>query len=347
MKDFKELPLITIGIPVYNVEDYIGDALHSVLDQTYPNLEILIVDDKTPDKSIEVAKQIVALHPRRDCVHFLYHEQNRGLSCARNTIIDAATGEYLFFLDSDDYISADCIEKLYSYMAKYDADYVEGSFDTVNQDTSGVKYIHEHSENFIKDAQCVLNWKKHDFIFFDSCFPYINAWNKLINYAFLKKMQLRFEPGRLYEDGYFSFMLSLKATSCYVSSDVTYHYRIRDNSIMHKGVENYTEREIVEYCKYIEWKKKIIQQYKNRPFYDILIKEVVYESLYAAAAYHRKRKYIAVKNMTPFFKKFLSSPFTLKDILKYSQHKSFNVLLWMFYTLPLPVKIRVLRYRIK
>lgn len=345
MKDFKGLPLITIGIPVYNVEDYIGDALRSALDQTYPNLEIWIVDDKTPDKSIEMAKQIIASHPRRDSVHFICHEQNKGLSCARNTIIDAATGEYLFFMDSDDYLSTDCIEKLYSYMAKYDADYVEGSFDIVTEDKLEVTHIHQHIAKYIKDPECILNQKHPNYLFNYPPYPFISVWNKIYRTQFIKDSSLYFKPGILYEDHYFSFSTNLKATSCYLLPDITYHYRLRKASITHVGNDQYTLREIDDFCKLLEWKKQIAQQNKDKTYYDIIVREVVYYSFYNAMTFFRKKENIETNDISPYLKRFLTVPFNLKDILKYSQHKRENILFLIFFSLPLCIQCLYFRHK--
>ena len=88
-------PLITVSIPVYNCEKYIERSINSVLQQTYPNIEILLVDDKGNDSSSHIIKEIQSKH--KDKVRIVEHESNQGLSIVRNTGIDQAKGEYLFF----------------------------------------------------------------------------------------------------------------------------------------------------------------------------------------------------------------------------------------------------------
>ena len=88
---------VSIVIPVYNVSDYIEECLLSALNQTYEELEILLVDDASPDDSMAKARKIVDAHPCKDKVHFLSHDENRGLSAARNTGIRNSIGEFLFF----------------------------------------------------------------------------------------------------------------------------------------------------------------------------------------------------------------------------------------------------------
>lgn len=100
-------PLVSIIIPVYNVEKYITKCIQSVLDQTYKNFEAIIVDDGSPDNSIRIAKALVGNDPR-----FVFlKKENGGLSSARNFGLDHTTGDYIAFLDSDDYLAADCFEQ--------------------------------------------------------------------------------------------------------------------------------------------------------------------------------------------------------------------------------------------
>ena len=104
---------VSIIIPVYNVEPYIERCIESVLCQTYRELEVILVDDSSPDCSMDLARKCIDNSNRNklDIIH-LRHDHNLGLSAARNTGIEAATGDYLFFLDSDDWITDNCISLL-------------------------------------------------------------------------------------------------------------------------------------------------------------------------------------------------------------------------------------------
>ena len=121
------MDLITLAMPVYNVEEYVERALLSALNQTYDNIEYLVIDDKGNDNSMTIVKNIVSTHPRGKSVRVIEHPVNLGLGEARNTSINQANGEYLFFLDSDDEITPDCIKKLYEEMLKTNVDMVGGS----------------------------------------------------------------------------------------------------------------------------------------------------------------------------------------------------------------------------
>ena len=104
---------VTIGIPVYNAEKYIERCLISVLDQTFEDYEVLVVDDRGTDNSILKVEEIANNHVNGKKLRIVHHDRNKGVAEARNTIIDEASGKYLFFMDSDDRISEDAISLLF------------------------------------------------------------------------------------------------------------------------------------------------------------------------------------------------------------------------------------------
>lgn len=117
-------PLVSIIIPVYNVEKYVGRCLSSALAQTYSNTEVVIVNDCTPDSSMAVIEELLSSSPSKDKVRIISHQRNCGLAVARNTGVEAAAGEFVMHLDSDDYIEADTVEKAVRCMNDNDADAV-------------------------------------------------------------------------------------------------------------------------------------------------------------------------------------------------------------------------------
>jgi glycosyltransferase involved in cell wall biosynthesis len=118
---------VTLTMPVYNVAPYIEKSLLSALDQTYEEIEFIVVDDKGTDNSMEIVRKVIDNHPRGKAVKIIEHPINIGLGAGRNSAIDNALGEYIFFMDSDDEITPDCIQKLYDEMQRSDVDFVQGS----------------------------------------------------------------------------------------------------------------------------------------------------------------------------------------------------------------------------
>jgi Glycosyltransferases, probably involved in cell wall biogenesis len=119
------IPLVSILVPMYGVEKFIERNAVSLMEQTYPNIEYIYVDDCSPDHSIDVLKKILEQYPeRRDNVHIIMHQHNKGLAAARNTAVAAAKGEFVWHVDSDDFVALDAVEKLVCKQQEDDADIV-------------------------------------------------------------------------------------------------------------------------------------------------------------------------------------------------------------------------------
>ena len=130
------LPLITLGIPIYNAAGLIERTLLSALNQTYPNIEFIFVDDK--GDSMDIVRRVAGEHPRGSAVRIIDQVVNQGTGAARNTIVEKATGEYLFTMDCDDVLIPECIELLYNKMQEHPVEFVAASF--VRRDLEGKVY---------------------------------------------------------------------------------------------------------------------------------------------------------------------------------------------------------------
>ena len=223
---------ISIIIPVYKVEPYIRRCLQSVLSQTCENIECIIVNDATPDKSMEVIDEVLKGYSGAIKFKVINHERNRGLSVARNSGVRAATGDYLFFLDSDDELPLDSIKNFVQYLNKYgDADFLIGN------------YIVEGNFQYIPLATPVL-LEGHDNIMraYLKGDWYMMACGKLISRKFFEENDLWFAEKRLHEDDLFSFQLALKASKMITLQENVYKYIIRDSSITTaKKEKNYVD----------------------------------------------------------------------------------------------------------
>ena len=137
-------PLVSIVVPVYNVESYIEECLQSVCSQTYENLEIICVDDVGNDRSMDVVRSFAV----KDCrIKIIEHDKNKGLAEARNTGLEHVSGDYVFFLDSDDWLVDDAIEKLLSSAMTNNADVVVGQLSAFSDDESEEMRIFSESLN--------------------------------------------------------------------------------------------------------------------------------------------------------------------------------------------------------
>lgn len=218
---------ISIIIPIYNVEKYIERCLMSVMRQTNFEgfVECILVDDFTPDKSMLIAQNLIDEY--KGTIHFriIHNRENQGLSCSRNNGLMIAKGDYVFFLDSDDYISDNCLQCLSRELYRYDCviDMVIGNSyyvrnDKFWQDRNGVPYLLQDHTDIMRR-----------FLQFET--PMM-AWNKLVRRQFLLENNLLFAPRMLHEDELWSFELYDIVRSVVLIPDVTYSYEQNVNSIM-------------------------------------------------------------------------------------------------------------------
>lgn len=214
-------PKVSIIIPVYGVEKYIERCITSVLNQTYRNLEVILVDDCTPDNSIKIARNTIEGN-ERSCdliIRILHHDINKGQSAARNTAIKEATGDYLFFLDSDDEITENCIEELVKPLNTQKYDIICG----------GCKVIEENNCKLCKSAGEIHDRDNMIRYFAEGKFGAM-PWNKLVNTTFLRSNNLVFCEGVLHEDLLWNFQLACLAKNLYCVNNYTYNYYIYPNS---------------------------------------------------------------------------------------------------------------------
>lgn len=237
------MDLITISMPIYNVEKCVRRALLSALNQSYENLEFLIVDDKGNDDSIEIVKDIALKHPRGESIRILEHDYNRGTGATKNTAIMNAKGKYLYFMDSDDEISSDCIRKLYDEILTSKVDVVCASYRKITP--TGITNYNMQKSIEVDSESIILS-------FFDGRFP-VYTWNKLYSLDFLKKFNIICVDSQTIEDNYFTFQVLLYAKSYSIIPDITYSYILRTTSTTNANI----------------WSLKIFEQW-----YDIFLDQL-------------------------------------------------------------------------
>lgn len=217
-------PLVSIIVPVYQVSDYVERCLKSVMNQTYRDIECIIVDDATKDDSVEKCEKLIADYQGGIRFVILHHEQNRGLSAARNTGTDVATGDYLYYLDSDDEITSNCIEKLVSYVIDDDnIEMVQGRY-LRKEDGKEVLGKSDEVRILSNDEARVqyLAWRSLNYA----------VWNKLLKRSFVLENKLYNREGLLCEDLLWNFYLIKYLSNAQLCDEVTYYYHIRPGSIL-------------------------------------------------------------------------------------------------------------------
>lgn len=214
--------LVSIIVPVYKVECFIGDCIQSVINQSYNNIELILIDDAGGDSSIDIAKELLSASTTTWRV--ISNKVNRGVSYCRNIGVQESQGNYIFFLDSDDYISKDCIAAHVRESELSGADMVFGSFVYV----SDGKITPTHWCYNDQDV-CTTN----PLLSYIANRANTMPCNRLIKKQFYKTSKIEFIEGIRHEDEPWSFSLIIRASKISFISNITYYYRQWSGSFMH------------------------------------------------------------------------------------------------------------------
>ena len=211
---------LSIIVPVYNVEKYLPKCLESLIKQTLNDIEIICVNDGSMDNSLAILKEFAS----RDSRIRIIDNQHQGVAKTRNTGIEQSTGEYIGFVDSDDYIDIDFFEKLYNSATKSNSDIAIASilkhknfFNIYN-----AKYTKEETAITIQDKIKLCEDKKHFFFY---------AWNKIYHSGFIKENNIKFSEGQIYEDVMFAIKALYYSNKIISVYGTKYHYIEHENSL--------------------------------------------------------------------------------------------------------------------
>ena len=233
---------ISIIVPIYGVEAYLGKCLDSILGQTYRDLEIILVDDASPDKCGVICDE----YAKADARIRVVHQPNMGLSGARNTGLDMATGEYVGFVDPDDYIELDYFQTLVDAMRTADVDIAISGFETFG-DSHEINRCHMAVMNGDEATVELVKNRLRSY-----------AWNKLYRAKLFKKV--RFPVGFRYEDIRIMHWVFMAANKVAVLDCTGYHYNVRSTSIT-------GETSLKNSREFIEALDQRCEDLRNTPFF--------------------------------------------------------------------------------
>ncbi len=234
------MPKVTIIVPIYNVEKYLKICIESLVNQTLQEIEIILVNDGSTDNSGKIAKK----YQKRFKNKIIYLEkENGGLSDARNFAIPYAKGEYIAFLDSDDYVEKDTYENMYKIAKKEKSDMVECDFywEYLHKSKIDTGEIYHSKEEMLEEVRVV-------------------AWNKLIRREIIQKRNIEFPKGYRYEDVEFTYKLIPYLDKVSFLKEPCIHYVQRENSISNS--QNERTKEIFDIL------NNVIAFYKENNLYD-------------------------------------------------------------------------------
>ena len=212
---------VSIIVPIYKVEKYLDKCIKSIINQTYKDIEIILVDDGSFDNCPKICDKYKKIDNRIKVIH----KKNGGLSDARNKGIDIACGTYILFVDSDDYIELDAVSYMVNYALKYEADIVSCYFNTYYENTNKIKKIFYRKNNVkVYDRDSAMEKLLYNI----KCTP--SAWGKLYKRELFK--DIRYPLNKICEDIGTTYKLFGKANRVVISTCCKYNYIVRDNSIM-------------------------------------------------------------------------------------------------------------------
>ena len=325
---------VSVGIPVYNVAAYVERALLSALNQTLPDIEYIIVDDRGTDNSMDIVRRVLAEHPRGKDVRIIEHEVNKGCGAARDTMIANATAPYIYFLDGDDELTEDAITLLYNVMKQSNGtQVVRGNYETIP--------IGGHRSGCVdRSAGYHVEKKEGDQV--ASCWYPVVVWNRLYDLSFLKQEKISFGGLRHGEDVYFTIQIACKAWCVIYIPYVTYFYYEIASSLSAGGRERrFDEARCIGgkrlYGKLFDFGWTL--EGKVRSFFECTMLEIFYcENRYVLRAsgltYGEKMKYLGELDEL-----WHTYPFKGK-------YRSFKTkLFWMLYRMPKLLRICLIKSR--
>lgn len=321
---------ISVIIPIYNVDKYIKNTIESLINQTFKDIEIILIDDNSTDSTLEICNMYSRLDSR---IKVLKQLTNKGAAKARNRGLKIAKGKYIYFMDSDDYIDLEMLENLFIQAENEDVDLVicGYNFETIRYKNNNMKVISRFPKNFKNKKYNNKEELLEDYIkLWDSAMLY-NIWNKLYKREVLIKNNIKFKNMLIGEDIEFNKSYIDVCDKVYVDENCYYHYiRQREGSITTKYKEDLFKMRIEENEEFIKYFKKIgiyndeAQEYVSRRYIERVVGCI--ENLF-----HSDKNYIEIYGN---IKEIINHKYT-KESIKYANIKTKKMKL-----LIIPIKIQ-------
>lgn len=322
---------VTIGIPMYNVVDYIKRTMESALSQTYPNIEFLVLDDGSDDGTLAIVRQLQSCHPRGNDIHIITHPENLGVSIARNRIMEEAQGEYLFFLDSDDIIREDTISLMMSHMKEKGSDIVFASMEKIL--LSGERTVYQYPKMHFYKENDFANYSYRRYAGIQA-----SACNFLVRLSIIQKNDLHFYQSNYWEDFVFVLDLVTCINNATLLPDITYTYICRQNSL-----SNFQDRKLINKDEIFrnvgvaEYMKEGCLRLKDKPYFPQRCYVAVMTDFYIACHILKRRKVIIPPFSDSEIKELLTHPASFRQISSFQRARLKNFVLYFIGKFPAPL----------
>lgn len=324
----KSEPLISIIVPVYNTERYLSKCIDSILGQTYENIEVILVDDGSSDKCPQICDEYAGKDSRVKVIH----KENEGVSSARNSGLDIAKGDFIGFVDSDDYVRIDMLNHLRQIQLEKQVDLICFGYSKESKrgELKEVTLLEKYYENVSLDASMELAFPG---LYHSDNIEYLSVsiWNKLYKRDIIGKYNIRFDENlRKAEDLIFNITYLMNSKSIYTICESYYFYCFSEDSIMRSYVEPREigiERSIYIFYRINELLRKHVKKLED---YDRILTmrliRIVIDSNEDAVRNIKgiRKKVKAIRNITHWFKKYLmlyniklSTPTGKKNLIEY------------------------------
>lgn len=316
--------LVSVIVPVYNVEKYLDRCIESIINQTYKNLEIILVDDGSPDNCPKMCDNWAKKDKRIKVIH----KENGGLSDARNIGINNATGDYIAFVDSDDFIDKEMYEKLLQNLIR------------TNSDISICSMIYYYENDQIKELKnndtsffIYDDIKKYDNLFNENFLNFVVVWNKIYKKEIFKK--LRFPKGKINEDTFLAHKILNLSNKIVYSKEKLYYYVQREESIMHQQFNIKKLDELEAYKNQMLFFQQ--EEFHNTKYPKISLERYIDKILvyYCRVKNHNENKQYQKqiqdlrKEYKKYYKEIMKKDILFKSKLKYFIFKYFPNLYYM------------------
>lgn len=330
---------VTIGIPMYNAEQYIERSISSALSQSYPYIDFLIIDDVCTDSSVNIVYKLQTEHPRGKNIRMIHHPQKLGIGKTRNHLIAEAKTKYFFFLDADDTIKENTIQLLHDVAEKNKADLVYGSHEKIDVSTEGhpvSSMIYKHQEFFHEDEYPIYVYRKYEGI-------QATIWNALINMEWFRSTGLRFLPINYWEDFALTMDLATYTSRAVLLSDVTYsYYRHSDSLSNSKDSDRFAKEMISKTIGAIESVKQNSDRIKNKSYFPGRMVKVMMTDFYIVCNILKNKDKIQPSFSKRELRDIMKSPLSFWETVSLKNRKFENLFLYMLGILPPSLSVGII-----
>ena len=324
---------VTIGIPVYKAVDYIEKTMESALNQTFENIEYLVIDDCGDDGTIKVVERFQKEHPRGKDIRIIYNEKNLGIGKTRNIILEQAQGQYLYFLDSDDLIDPNTITLLLDAMKKFHCDVVYASYEKIDTLQGNTKQVYQYPSTFFDSNDQFAKYVFDQYGFFQ-----VSVCNCLYDLGFLQRNNIQFLNACFWEDMAFTYDVVTNAKKASLLPNVTYHYLCHPHSLSnYQNRDILSRQEILENFAIIDYLRSQCRRQYNKAFVPGFCYVAQMNCFYMICYILKYRKKIVPSISNLELHQKMQHPLKFTDILKFGYKRKINILLWLIAHLPVPL----------